>query len=170
MILESKMVTFSLDPIPGFLLRELIDPLLRFITFIINASLEHAIFPSSEKNSIVIPKLKKHNLDPHEMKNYRPVSNSSFISKLTGRIVSEQLKHYFQSNKLFPKFQSACRGLHSTETALLHIYCPTSWKQLMQGQLPLCYFLIYQLYSDLFSIQLYSRSIPLFRSLSFCFH
>lgn len=121
MILESKMATSSLDPIPGFLLRELIDPLLRFITFMINASLEHAIFPSSEKNSIVIPKLKKHNLDPYEMKNYRPISNLSFISKLTERIVSEQLKHYLQSNNLFLKFQSAHRGFHSTETVLLHI-------------------------------------------------
>ena len=55
------------------------------------------------------------------LKNYRPVSNLSFISKVLERIVFKQIVNHLQENALFDKLQSAYRSGHSTETALLKV-------------------------------------------------
>ena len=55
------------------------------------------------------------------MKNDRPVSNLTFVSKIVQRIVVKQLVDFLQSNNLMPRLQSAYRQRHSTETALLHV-------------------------------------------------
>ena len=55
------------------------------------------------------------------MKNYRPASNLSFLSKVTDKIVLSQLSTYLNANKLFPVSQSAYRPGNSTETALLKL-------------------------------------------------
>ena len=65
--------------------------------------------------------LKKSNLDPENLKNYRPVSNLPFLSKLLERIVLSQLLHHLKTNHLLEPFQSAYRKSHSTETALLRV-------------------------------------------------
>ena len=54
-------------------------------------------------------------------KNYRPVSNLFFISKLIEKAVSLQLEHYLSQNNLLDIYQSGYRMYHSTETALLKI-------------------------------------------------
>ena len=56
------------------------------------------------------------------MNNFRPVSNLSFISKLLEKVVSRQLVNYLDVSRLLPKFQSAYRADHSTETALLRVH------------------------------------------------
>ena len=63
------------------------------------------------------PLLKKPSLDRNLLKNYRPVSNLSFISKLIEKIVAKQLNNYIDSEGL----SNAYRRLHSTESALLKI-------------------------------------------------
>ena len=65
-------------------------------------------------------------LDPIEtnrnlLKNYRPVSNLSFISKLIENVMAKQLNNYIDSEGLSNVNQSAYRRLHSTESALLKI-------------------------------------------------
>ena len=55
------------------------------------------------------------------MKNFRPVSNLSFISKLTERVVLNRLIDHVSHNNLQDKFQSAYKLYHSTETALMRI-------------------------------------------------
>ena len=55
------------------------------------------------------------------MKNYRPVSNLSFLSKTTERCVASQLANHLEANELFSERQSAYRKHHSTETALVRI-------------------------------------------------
>ena len=55
------------------------------------------------------------------MKNYRPVSNLSFLSKVTEKIVLSQLSTYLNASKLFPVSQSVYRPGHSTKTALLRL-------------------------------------------------
>ena len=67
------------------------------------------------------PKLKKPNLDLIAKKNYRPVSNLSFLSKITEKVVAQQILQHTSSNNLFPEFQSAYRSFHSTETALMRV-------------------------------------------------
>ena len=55
------------------------------------------------------------------MKNYRPISNLSFMSKVVEKLIFEQLSVYLAENNLFPKFQSGFRRFHSTESAVLRV-------------------------------------------------
>ena len=54
-------------------------------------------------------------------KNYRPVSNLAFISKLIKKAVASQLIEHLKLNNLYDKFQSAYRMFYNTETALLRV-------------------------------------------------
>ena len=67
------------------------------------------------------PLLKKSNLDHNELKNFRPVSNLPFLSKVLEKVVLSQILSHLNSNNLMDAFQSAYRASHSTETALLKI-------------------------------------------------
>ena len=53
------------------------------------------------------------------MKNYRPISNLSFLSKVLEKVVTRRLQAHIESNNLANPLQSAYRKFHSTETALL---------------------------------------------------
>ena len=56
------------------------------------------------------------------MKNYRPVSNLSFLSKVLEKVVVNQLNTHINSSNTSNHYQSAYRKFHSTETALLKIH------------------------------------------------
>ena len=114
----SKKKSCVLDSIPTSLLIDCLDVMLPVITKIINTSLQSGYFPDLWKNAVVNPLLKKAGLDP-VFKNYRPVSNLQFISKLTESAAANQLQEHMSSNGLFPLLQSAYRKNHSTETAQL---------------------------------------------------
>jgi len=102
--------------------REFIDLLLPYITSMVNASLADGCLPDSQKRAIVSPMLKKPGLDAAEMANYRPVSNLTFVSKVTERAVASQLNEYLVANDLLPRYQSAYRKRHSTESAMLRVW------------------------------------------------
>ena len=121
LILSSPIKSCSLDPIPTALLVNNIDFLIDCITCIINDSLTSGSVPECLKHAIISPLLKKQNLDQNELKNYRPVSNLSFISKLIEKAVFHQILDHLKSNTLLEKHQSAYRKCHNTETALLKI-------------------------------------------------
>ena len=55
------------------------------------------------------------------MANFRPVSNLTFMSKVVERAVTKQLNEYLIANDLLPRYQSAFRKQHSTETAMLRV-------------------------------------------------
>ena len=78
-------------------------------------------FPKTCKSAIVRPLLKKCELDSNLLKNYRPVSNLSFLSKLIEKSVCCQLNSYLHQNNLYAKCQSAYREGWITETALLKV-------------------------------------------------
>ena len=120
-ILESPKTFCPLDILPVHLFFDCIDVLLPHITSIINKSLESGIVPSCFKEAIIKPLLKKSNLDKDIFKNYRPVSNLSFLSKILERIVFYQLDKHLNANSLRETHQSAYRQKHSTETALLKV-------------------------------------------------
>ena len=111
----------DLDPMPTSLLLDCLDVLLPSMTDIINDSLVSGVFPSFYKSAIVKPLLKKSTLDSNDMKNYRPVSNLSFMSKILEKVVAHQLLSHLNIYNLFSSFQSAYRPGHSTETALLKV-------------------------------------------------
>ena len=79
------------------------------------------VFPSDYKVAVVRPIIKKSNLDPDVLKNYRPVSNLHYISKLTEKVVARQIEIYLENNNLLDPYQSGYRKHHSTETAVLNI-------------------------------------------------
>ena len=93
-----------------------------FIALLCNKSLTTGCFPAEFKQAVVRPLLKKTGLDSSELKNYRPVSTLSFLSKLLERVVQSRLQTYLDSNDMMPKTQSAYRPFHSTETALSKVY------------------------------------------------
>jgi hypothetical protein len=119
-VLKSPNKYCELDPIPTALLRECIDEILPILTTIINLSLQLGNMPKSLKTAIITPLLKKLGLELVK-KNYRPVSNLAFLSKLIERTVAMQLVDHLMENDLMDMFQSAYREGHSTETALLRV-------------------------------------------------
>ena len=70
---------------------------------------------------MVQPLLKKPNLDPSILSNFRPISKLPFLSKVLEREVYIQLQAYLTRNNIYEKFQSGFRAAHSTETALLRV-------------------------------------------------
>ena len=78
--------------------------------------------PTSLKAATVTPLLKKASLNPEDLKNYRPVSNLSYVSKLIEKIVVRRLNAHMTENNLHEYYQSAYRMFHSTETALLRVH------------------------------------------------
>ena len=98
------------------------DELVPIITLITNVSLSKGVMPSNLKEAVLIPLLKKVFLDPELFKNFRPVSNLTFLSKLIERVVALRLHDHMKLNNLYEEFQSSYRKCHSTETALTAVH------------------------------------------------
>ena len=56
------------------------------------------------------------------MKNYRPVSNLSYLSKIIEEAAGRQMAQHLEKNSLNEMFQSAYKKGHSTETALISVF------------------------------------------------
>jgi len=95
--------TCSLDPILTDILLESVDAVLPLILAMCNASLGEGIFPARQKGAVFTPVPKKPSLDVDEPRNYRPISNLSFVSKLIERIVSEQVRALLIDSDLMPR-------------------------------------------------------------------
>jgi len=113
--------TCQLDPVPTWLVKDVSQLLSPFIALLFHKSLVSGIFPSDFKHAVVRPLLKKNGLDVSDPKNFRPVSNLSFLSKVLERIVQRTLQAYLDDNALMPVRQSAYRLYHSTETVDINI-------------------------------------------------
>ena len=82
----------------------------------VNLSIRHAYVPDDWKSAIVKPLLKKSGLEL-TYKNFGPVSNLPFISKVVEKAVLSQLFKHCEGNAPLPNLQSGFRRIHSTETA-----------------------------------------------------
>ena len=120
-IKNSPTKSCLLDPWPTFLVKDCLNILLPSITKLVNCSLLEGAVPDGFKSAVVTPLIKKSSLSKDELKNYRPVSGLSFISKLVERVVASQLSRHVSLHGLENEYQSAYRRGHSTETALLSI-------------------------------------------------
>ena len=121
LISSSPNKSCDLDPCPTFIVKECKDILAPIIMEIINLSLSEGTFPGRFKQALVTPLLKKPTLSKNEFKNYRPVSNLNYVSKLLEKVVSSQIKDHINKFALDNPYQSAYKAFHSTETALLTV-------------------------------------------------
>ena len=118
---EMPKKSCDLDPIPVPILHDCLEEITPKVVDIINKSLLSGVVPSCFKHALVRPLLKKANLDPNCLRNYRPISNLPFLSKVLERIVLKQFLQHLESHSILEPFQSAYRKCHSTETAVLRV-------------------------------------------------
>jgi len=121
LISRSPTKSCSLDPIPTWLLKSCLPVFVPILTRIVNSSLAQGIVPEGLKEALVTPLLKKPGSDPEILKNYRPVSNLTFVSKVIERTVATRLQKHMTDNNLGEVLQSAYKCGHSTESALLRV-------------------------------------------------
>jgi hypothetical protein len=120
-IMSSSTTTCNLDPVPSSLVKECLPTLLPILTDITNSSLASGTMPEQLKKAHIRPLLKKADKDHEDLKNYRPVSNLSFLSKVIERVVAKRLNHHKDVNNLSQVNQSAFKRNHSVETALMKV-------------------------------------------------
>ena len=84
----------------------------------------HGISDSDEnvRDFLFQPVIKDKGGDVNSFKNYRPISNLTFLSKVIEKCVQKELSAYLEANNLHASHQSGYRANHSCETATLKIY------------------------------------------------
>ena len=117
-----KVKSCALDPVPASVPTGCLPVLLPVITDLVNCSLHTAFMPVALKTTLIIPLLKKSNLNSDDFKNFRPVSNLPFISEVIEKVVAVQLVNYIDENNLGEPLQSAYKRYHSTESTLLKVH------------------------------------------------
>ena len=108
------------DPIPAKLMRLSLDETIPVLTQLVNQSLKEGSM-TGVKESILNPLLKKSGLDADNKKNFRPVNNLLYLSKLIERAVGNQLNDHMTKNNLHEESQFAYKTHHNTENMMLGI-------------------------------------------------
>ena len=119
---SSNCKTCCLDPCGTRLLKDTMEAHLDPILAVFNASFRDGIFPSQFKTAVVRPLLKKPSLDPQQMKNFRPVSNLTFLGKVLEKLAVSRLNDHIRLCEKEELCQSAYKPFHSTESALLRVF------------------------------------------------
>ena len=100
--------TCTLDPCNTKFLMKFKDTMIGTIIKFINTSLNTGKFLDEWKIAVVRCLIKGQNLDT-DYKNYCPISNLSFMSKLTEKAAQTQLMAHFTEQNLLPKHQNGYR-------------------------------------------------------------
>ena len=107
----------GIDNISGKILKVAALAISSSLTYIINHAIISCCFPDDWKVARVLPLHKK---GPRNLpNNYRPISIFPAISKITERILYDQLHNYLSANDILCERQFGVRRLHSTASALL---------------------------------------------------
>ena len=117
-IRESRKTCCSLDPINVSKLGEACESAAPAVSAIINSCFDEGHFVATEKRGLIRPYLKKIGLDINDLSNYCPVTNLTHLSKIIERAMLDLLAPFLEEVGVVPRYQSAYRKLHSTETAL----------------------------------------------------
>ena len=92
--------TCSLDHCPSNVLKKTLQCQLSYLVALVNSSFDHGKFPFKLRTAVMKPLLKKENLDLNVFKNYRPVSNIAFISKVLEQVAVKRLTNHLDINGL----------------------------------------------------------------------
>lgn len=108
------------DPVPSSLID--IDTFAPYWLKIVNLSLEVGDMESL-KMGVLLPAIKElsNTVDAENFKNYRPITNLLFVSKLIERVVQTRLEHHMVRNRLMSDKNYAYMKKHSTEHLLLKV-------------------------------------------------
>ena len=106
------------DPIPSKVMHSSIDVVVPVFVKLINMSLEEGNV-DGVKDSVIDPLIKKAGLDLDENKNFRPVNNLVFFSKLIERVVTKRLNEHMSVNRLHEPSEFAYKKYHNTETMMI---------------------------------------------------
>ena len=112
--------TCTLDPFPTSILVASDLWINMFVLLIV--CITTGQFHNTLKSAVVKPLLKKPTLNPHILKNYRPVYNLPFLSKVTEKVIAKQLTAHMLKHDIFEEFQSDYKANHRTETTVLKVF------------------------------------------------
>jgi len=119
-LLSSSSLKFSpLDAFPSLVIKSCPRSFSHIISNLANLSFSQGQFPELYKIAQITPLLKKPNLNPDDVANYRPISNLHTLSKILERLALARLQPFILSSGNFNFLQSAYRKYHSTETCIL---------------------------------------------------
>ena len=90
-IMASQSKLCELDPLPTSVVKKFLPDILPFMVDMCNASIRQGNLTVSQRHAIITPRLKKVNADGADVKNYTPISNLTYASKLVERLVCRQL-------------------------------------------------------------------------------
>ena len=119
-ISKHRVKTCFEDPIPLQMFKAAIDIILPVLVIIVNKSLADGDMDGVNW-SIVDPLIKKLGLDADIWKNFRPVNNLLFFSKLSERVVSIRMDEHMDINNLHEPSAFAYKAHHNTETMMLGV-------------------------------------------------
>ena len=121
-ILNSLDVNKSTGPdkMPTKLIKMIAILIVTPLTSLYNKSLKSGIFPKQWKEAQVTPIFKK-NGSPSDVKQYRPISLLSCLSKILEKLVFSSIYSHISSKNLLSERQSGYRPHHSTEIQLTYL-------------------------------------------------
>ena len=110
------------DPIPIRILSDHVETLVPLWLELVNLSLSTGSMDCA-KSAVTGSQLKEADgvVDVEVFKNFRPVSNLVFLSKLIERCVATRLKHHMKDTRLESKKSYGYKEGHSTELLLLMV-------------------------------------------------
>ena len=85
---------------------------------IINVRFSSGILPTRFKSAVVKPLIKKTTLDCEVLKNFRPISNLPFLSKIIEKVIAERLVSHMQDNGIVENF-----SLHIKPIIVQRLHC-----------------------------------------------
>jgi endonuclease/exonuclease/phosphatase (EEP) superfamily protein YafD len=109
----------GIDGIPTAIMKTCKENIAPVLTKIINQSMREGVFPDSLKISKIIPIFKGG--DAGHVKNYRPISLLSVVSKVFEKIVKTRLINRLVDSGILDKYQYGFRSKSNTETALFDL-------------------------------------------------